>query len=457
MGNYDALRPLLAPRSIAVVGVSRSGKQGAVFLQGLLDPGFDGHVYVVNPSASEILGVRCYPNIGALPERPDLAILVLPAEPAVDVVRQCAAAGVPGAALFTAGFNELGTAEGEARSKALLAAAAGRTRLIGPNGMGVYNPRRGVAMFPGMPARVGGVGLVSQSGSLVQFLVRALDARGLGLSAGVSMGNQLDLNAADFVDYFADDPDTRVIGAYIEGVPEGRRFLESLRRAAASKPVILWKAGRAAAGARAARSHTGQLAGETGIWQAIARQANAVLVREAEELVDTLVAASALDRHARLGRRFAIVTGPGGPAVSASDACEESGLALAQLSERTLDALGRHVAPTGTSVRNPIDVGMVLAGAASVYGRCIRIASEDHDVEAVLVIGGDFGDPRGFAEMLVDESARSGKPLLYALTGDFGSLDLGGFLTEHGIATAPSAERALRAYARLALRPRRAG
>jgi acetyltransferase len=455
MGNYEALRPLLEPRSIAVVGVSRSGKQGAVFLQGLLEPGFDGDVYVVNPSASEIQGVRCYPSVGALPARPDLAILVLPAEPAIDVVRQCAEAGVPGVALFTAGFNEAGTPEGDARARALLEAAGGRTRLIGPNGMGVYNPRRGVAMFPGMPARVGGVGLVSQSGSLVQFLVRGLDARGLGLSAAVSMGNQLDLNAADFLDYFADDPETKVIGAYVEGVPDGRRLLQSLRRAAASKPVILWKAGRAGAGARAARSHTGQLAGETPIWQGVARQANAVLVREAEELVDTLVTASALDRGATLGRRFAIVTGPGGPAVSASDACEESGLELAELSGRTLDALREHVASTGTSVRNPIDVGMVLVGAAAQYGRCIRIAAADPAVEAVLVIGGDRGDPQAFASMLVDESARSRKPVLYALTGDFGSVDLADFLTEHGIATAPSAERALRAYARLALRPTR--
>jgi predicted CoA-binding protein len=211
MTASEVLRRIFDPRSIAVVGVSRSRKQGAVFLLGLLDPGFQGNIYVVNPAATEIMGVRSYPTISALPERPDLAVLVLPVDPAIEVVRQCAEAGVPAVALFTAGFNEAGTPEGNARASALLDAAGGRTRLIGPNGMGIYNPARGIAMFPGMPAEVGGVGLISQSGSLVQFLVRAVTERGLGFSKAVSMGNQLDLDAADYLDYFADDPDTRVI------------------------------------------------------------------------------------------------------------------------------------------------------------------------------------------------------------------------------------------------------
>jgi acetyltransferase len=317
--------------------------------------------------------------------------------------------------------------------------------------MGLYNPSRGVAMFGGMPAKVGSIGLISQSGSLVQFLVRALNARGLGFSKAVSMGNQLDLNAGDFLDYFSGDPDTAVIGAYIEGVPDGRRFLDALRRAATSKPVILWKAGRAAGGARAARSHTGQLAGEHRIWQGVARQARAVLVCEAEELVDTLVAASALGGRRFLGRRIAIVTGPGGPAVSASDTCEESGLVLAELSDGTRAALAERVAAAGTSIRNPVDVGMVIAGATAQYGACLRVAIADSDVDAAMVIGGDFSDPQGFAEMLVDASSRSGKPVLYALAGDYGTSETADFLAARGVATAPTAERALRAYARLAL------
>ena len=451
MSTYDRLKPLLEPRSVAVVGVSRQGKQGAVFLQGLLDPGFKGNIYVVNPSAEEVLGVKAYPSITALPETPDLAVLTLPAEPAISVVGECSACGVPGVALFTAGFNELATPEGDARAARLLAAAGSKTRLIGPNGMGVYNPRCGIAMFPGMPSEPGGVGLVSQSGSLTQALVRAVASRGLGFSKAVSMGNQLDLNAADYFEFFADDPDTTVIAAYIEGVPDGPRFRTALRLAASAKPVVIWKAGRVASGARAAQSHTGQLAGDYAVWQAMARQAGAMLVREADELVDTISVAAAFGHAAALGCRIAIVTGPGGPAVSASDACEEAGLELARFSEATLATLRGMVSAAGTSVRNPVDVGMVLQGAAEVYGRCLDVALADPNVDAAVVIGGERGNEEGFARMLADSRLKGGKPVMYALA-DGGTAAVHTLLAGARVATAPSAERCLRAYARLAIR-----
>jgi acyl-CoA synthetase (NDP forming) len=276
--------------------------------------------------------------------------------------------------------------------------------------------------------------------------------RGLGFSKAVSMGNQLDLDAADYLDYFADDPDTRVIGGYLEGVPDGRRFQRSLRRAAARKPVVLWKVGRMASGARAAASHTGQLAGEHQIWQAVGRQARAVLVREAEELVDTLVAATALDGYESLGRRLVIVNGPGGPAVSASDACEELSLCLAALTEQTTRELRELVAAAGTSVRNPVDIGMVILDATRIYGGILRVALADPGVDAALVIGGDATDPQAFSEMLVEASRKEGKPVLHVISGDYGPNPTGGYLADHGVAFAPSAERALRAYARLALR-----
>jgi acetyltransferase len=392
------------------------------------------------------MGVRAYPSIRELPKRPDLAVLTLPAEPAIEVVRQCAAAGVPGVAMFTAGFNELGTPEGDQRAEELLDAAGGKTRIIGPNGMGVYNPARGVAMFGGMPAKVGGVGLISQSGSLVQFLVRAVAGRGLGFSKAISMGNQLDLNAADYLEYFAEDPATTVIGAYIEGVPDGRRFQAALRKAAAAKPVVIWKAGRVPAGAKAAQSHTGQLAGSYAVWQGLARQAGAVLVREADELVDMVAAASAIAGRPT-GRRIVIVTGPGGPAVSASDACEEVGLTLARLGGETKARLRELVAAAGTSVGNPIDVGMVLVGATEVYGRCLNLALGDSQVDAAVVIGGARDDAEGFARMLVEAHRESGKPVMYALAEEGGPSQAA--LADGGVATAPSAERCLRAYARV--------
>jgi len=435
---------------VAVVGISRSGKQGSVFLQGLLNPGFKGDIYVVNPAADEIMGVRAYPSIAALPVTPDLAVLTLPAEPAIQVVADCAARGVPGAALFTAGFDELGTEDGRARGERLLAAAGRRTRLIGPNGMGVYNPRCSIAMFPGMPAETGGLALISQSGSLSQFIVRAANRRGLAFSKAVSMGNQLDLNAADFLEFFADDPETTAICAYIEGVPDGRRFRRALEKAALKKPVIIWKAGRAAAGARAAQSHTGQLAGDYTVWAALAKQAGAALVRDSEELVDTVAAAMALTGSNPPGRRVAVMTGPGGPAVSAADACEEVGLRLATFSAATTTALREIIAPAGTSVRNPIDVGMVLQGTAALFGRCLGIALSDPEVDAAVVIGGEQGNTEGFSRMLADARRDFAKPVMYALTEDFGPNSSAALLAAAGVATAPSAERCLRAYARVA-------
>ena len=438
------------PACVAVVGASPSGKQGNVFVQGLLDPGFKGDAFVVHPTASEVMGLPAYPRVSALPRRPDLAILVLPSEPAIEVVRDCAKVGVPGVALFTAGFNELGTEEGHARARALLEAAGGKTRLIGPNGMGIYNPRRGVAMFPKMSQRTGSIGFISQSGSLTSFTVRDAAERGLGFSAAVSMGNQLDLNAADFLEYFGEDPETQVIGAYVEGVPDGRRFQRVLRDVASRKRVILWKAGRVAAGAKAAHSHTGQLAGSYAVWQGLARQAGAILVREADELVDTLVAANALLRTRQSGRRVAIVTGPGGPAVSASDACEEAGLALAELSEDSRSKLREVVAAAGTSVANPIDVGMALVGATELYRRCLEVALADPGVDAALVIGVSRGDSGGFAEMLADVTRETGKPLMYVVGPEQQDRRMLEMLAEAGVATAPTAERALRAYARVA-------
>jgi acyl-CoA synthetase (NDP forming) len=449
MSTYEQLKPLLEPRSVAVIGVSRQGKQGAVFLQGLLDPGFKGRVFVVNPAADEVMGVKAYPSIADLPETPDLAVLTLPAEPAIAVVAECAARGVPGAALFTAGFNELATPAGDDRARRLLRAAAGKTRLIGPNGMGVYNPRRGIAMFPGMPEETGGVALVSQSGSLTQALVRAVASRGLGFSKAISMGNQLDLNAADYFEFLSEDPETSVICAYIEGVPDGPRFRDALSRAASAKPVVLWKAGRVSAGARAARSHTGQLAGDYAVWEGMARQAGVILVREAEELVDTVSVAATVGRRGSLGRRIAIVTGPGGPAVSASDACEEAGLELAAFSEPTISRLRELVAAAGTSVRNPIDVGMVLQGAADVYGACLSVALADAGVDAAVVIGGERGNEEGFARMLATAREKSRKPVMHALA-DGGPASVRSLLAAAGVATAPSAERCLRAFARLA-------
>jgi acyl-CoA synthetase (NDP forming) len=454
-GRQDAGLPaqaLFEPESVAVVGVPRKPRPGQLFLQALLDPGYHGRIYPVNPNAEEILGLRCYPSVAGLPEVVDLAVIVVPTAAAAAVVAECADKGVKAAVLFTAGFSELGTDEGRAREADLLAAARrGRLRLVGPNCMGVYVPKTGLGSFPGMPSERGAIGFVSQSGSLCNRLVWSGHERGLAFSKVISVGNQADLEASDFLEYLAGDPETDTVAAYIEGAKDGRRLRRALAEAGRRKHLVVWKVGRTRSGARAASSHTGALAGEADVWSGLLRQAGAIQVRDVDEMLDVLVVL----RHAGrpvgppVGGRMAIITGPGGPAVSAADACEEAGLELAELSRETKARLREVLATAGTSVRNPVDIGLVLGDAAEMYRRAVEATIADPGVDAAVVIGG-FARGEGWQEHIegiAALSAATGKPILEV---SFGSSDLvvDRALAQAGIPSFRSAERALRAYAR---------
>ena len=438
---------LFEPRSVAVIGVPREARPGQLFLQALLRPGYRGRIYPVNPNAQEILGLKCYPSVASLPETPDLAIVVAPTAAAVSVVQECAERGVKAAVLFTAGFSELGTDEGREREAELVAAARrGGLRLVGPNCMGVYVPKTGLGSFPGMPSEQGPIAFVSQSGSLSNRLVWSGAERGLAFSKVISVGNQADLEASDFLDYLATDPETEIIAAYVEGAKDGRRLWRALAEAGRRKPLVVWKVGRTRSGARAANSHTGALAGEAEVWTGLLRQAGAIQVRDVDEMLDVLVALRHTGRPA--GRRVAIVTGPGGPAVSAADACEEAGLELAELSTETQARLSSVIASAGTSVRNPVDIGLVLGGAAEMYRRAVEVTIGDPGVDAAVVIGGFArgNEWQGHIKAVAELSRKAGKPILQVA---FGSSDpvVDRTLAQAGIASFASAERALRAYA----------
>jgi len=440
---------LFEPRSVALVGVPREPRPGQLFLRALLDPGYGGRIYPVNPNAQEILGLPCYPSLAALPEVVDLAIVAVPAEAAVPVVEDCARRGVKAAILFTAGFSELGTQDGRDREARLLAAArSGGLRLLGPNCMGVYVPKSGLGSFPGMPSDVGPISFVSQSGSLGNRVVWTGSERGLAFSKVISVGNQADLETSDFLEYLANDSETEIIAAYIEGAKDGRRLHRALSEAGSRKHLVVWKVGRTPAGARAASSHTGALAGEAQVWAGLLRQARALQVCDLDELIDTLLALRFMGRSTRC--RMAIVTGPGGPAVSAADACEEAGLTLAELSPHTQERLRGIIAGAGTSVRNPVDIGLVIAGAPELYRRALEATILDPGVDAVVVIGGTTRgqDWEAHVEAMRDLSRRAAKPILQVSFGP-GDLVLDRAMARLGIPTFPSAERALRACARV--------
>ena len=440
---------LFHPRSVAVVGVPRGMKTGKLFFLALLDQQFPGAIYPVQPHAEEIDGIKAYPSVSAIPGPVDLAIILVPHHLTLSVVRECANKGVKGAILFTAGFRETGTEEGKALEEELVRTArSAGMRLIGPNCMGFYAPRSGLSFFPELSREPGNVGLISHSGSLANILCHLAPEQGVRFSKAVSLGNECDLTSADFLIYLGHDKETEIIGTYIEGIKDGPRFFSALSEASLRKPVILWKVGLTSEGAQAASSHTGALAGSSEIWQGMVRQTGAVPVVGFEEWLDMILGFSHLNLP--LGDRIAVISGPGGLAVSAAEACATNGLRLAELSSETRGVLARVVPPTGTSLRNPIDVGMTASLEIGIYIESTRAVAADPNVDAVVIIGTGMSPEtnRQYAEAIIEARRSLQKP--FAVVGiPIRDQTYAGHFHAAGIPFFASAERAMRTYARV--------
>jgi acyl-CoA synthetase (NDP forming) len=272
--------------------------------------------------------------------------------------------------------------------------------------------------------------------------------RGLRFSKAVSLGNECDLTSADFIAYLGHDDETLVIGAYIEGIKDGPRFFDALREASLRKPVIVWKVGLTQVGARAAASHTGALAVVRDVWEGIVEQTGAVPVAGFEAWHDALMGFSMLDQP--LGSRMAIISGPGGLAVSAAEACAENGLAVTQLSAATRLKLSKIVPPTGTSLRNPVDVGLTASLEMDIYVRSIQAVAADSSIDAVAIIGAGLGDEanRLFTEAILKTRRDTGKVILMVNLPGFDPAYIPQFCNA-GIPYFESSERAFRTYARI--------
>ena len=441
------LDAIFNPGSIAIVGLPQGMKTGKLYLIALQDMGFPGPIYAVNPKADEIDGIKSFPSVSDIPGPVDLAIVLVPTQSALDVVRECADKGVKGAVLFTAGGKELGTDEGRALENRLteLARESGM-RILGPNCMGLYAPRTGLSFFPGLSKDPGHVSLISHSGSLSNIIGRMAPERGLAFNKVVSIGNECDLNTHHFMMYFGQDRDTRVIGAYLENIKDGPRFLDALKHAAASKPVILWKVGLTPEGGKAAASHTGAIASSRDVWQGVIQQTGAIGVEGWEPWVDALMGFTLLNGD--LGDRMAIVAGPGGLCVSTAEACGNAGLKLAELTEASRSTLAEFVPPTGTSLANPIDVSLTASLQIDMYIRATAVASADPGVDAVVVAGCGLDDEtnRQYTEGLIRVQREYGKPLMIVKIPGFPS----GFaqtFCQAGIPFFDSSERAMKTYA----------
>ena len=348
---------LFHPRSIAVVGASAGpmNVHSQMFLDNLVGFGFQGKIYPINPGTAEISGLKAYPNLAAVPGPVDLVTSLIPAASTPRLIRECVAAGVKTVQLFTAGFAETGEPE-ETRlqDEIVEIARQGNVRLIGPNCVGIYCPASGITYCSDFPREPGDIAFITQSGSYTYLTVRMAAPRGVRFSKVVSMGNAADVNEIELLEYLAEDPDTAVIGAYIEGTRDGARFFRVLKETAERKPVIVIKKGSTAAGRRGTSSHTGAMSGDDMVWDTAIKQAGAIRVEDAEEMVDLLTTFTHFP--VPQSRRTVVVGAGGGVSVRASDQCEAGGLVLPPIPDKLRDQLAGHISAAGSMLRNPVDV-----------------------------------------------------------------------------------------------------
>jgi acetyltransferase len=410
------LDSLFAPRQVAVIGATdRPRSVGRTILSNLLRNPFGGALYPVNPKRSNVLGVQCWPDVSALPEKVDLAVIVTPAATVPGVIERCVDASVGGAVVISAGFREGGAAGIELEKQVLERARNGQMRIIGPNCLGVMTPGNGLnATFAAGMAKPGNVAFLSQSGALCTAVLDWSLSECVGFSAFVSTGSMLDVGWGDLIDYFGDDSATKSILVYMESIGDVRSFMSAAREVALAKPIIVIKAGRTDAAARAAASHTGALAGRDDVFDAALRRAGILRVAR---ISDLFYMAEVLARQPRpAGKRLAIVTNAGGPGVLATDALVGGGGELASLSDETRAALNQ-LLPPHWSHNNPVDV----LGDASPerYAKAVEIVAHDPNSDGLLVVltPQDMTDPTSIAEHLCRSAATIDKPVLASWVG----------------------------------------
>jgi len=453
------------PRSIAVVGASPNKfKAGTAYVRALLSADYRGKIYPVTSSGGQVLGLKAYPKVSDIPGEVDYVIISVPAQAVPEVLDDCAIKGVKVVQLFTAGFIELGDEGGRRLEQQVVARARqGGFRVIGPNCLGISHPAHGMPLGPStLMAESGTVGLISQSGGHATKLISQGIARGIGFSKAVSLGNACDLDIADFLEYLAADPETSTIGAYIEGIKDGQRWLKVASEAARLKPLVIWKGGSTEGGAKAAGSHTGALASADAIWAAAIKQARAVRVDNGDEWADVLLGFQHLPRY--LGGGVAIIAGltdgGGGDSVLAADSLLGAGLPVPNFTKETLAGLGKLLPRAGSIFSNPLDVSQA-GGRAELHQKAYRLAAADPGIELILIIA--YVDeivrslPAGSLESMIDLWTRlkveQPKPVVLVLPPGLAEperLKTQLKLSRAGIPVLPSLPRAAQSLAKIA-------
>jgi acetyltransferase len=410
------LDALFAPRSVAVVGATeRVGSVGRTIMENLINGPFGGPIYPVNFKAPSVLSIKAYPRMSDIPGPVDLVVIVTPAPTVPGIIRECVDIGVRGAIVISAGFREVGPQGAELERQVLAEARRGTMRLIGPNCLGLMNPSRGLnATFASTIARPGNVAFISQSGALCTAVLDWSLQENVGFSAFISIGTMLDVGWGDLIDYLGNDPQTRSIVLYMESIGDARAFISAAREVALTKPIIIIKAGRTAAAAHAAASHTGALTGSDEVLDAAFRRCGVLRVNTIGELFNMAEILAKQPRPA--GPRLAILTNAGGPGVLATDALINSGGQLAELAPETIEALNA-ILPPHWSHGNPVDI-LGDAGAER-YLEAIKIVAHDPNSDGMLVTltPQAMSEPTQVAELLRQHGELGHKPLLASWMG----------------------------------------
>lgn len=348
------LDPIFKPRSVAFIGASNNPtKWGQWMVRRPLNTGYRGAMYPVNLKEKEIQGLPAYQYIKDIPDTVDLAVITVPAATVPQVLMECVEKGVKGVIVISAGFAELGPEGRALQVKIAEIARAAGIRFLGPNCMGVYSAASRFNLLEWNP-HAGSIGFVTQSGTFGMYLARMANAKGYGISKIVSIGNQADLTMADYLEYLVQDPDTKAIVLYIEGMVEGRRFFEVAREVVKHKPIVVYKAGRTSAGARATLSHTASLAGDDEVFQAMCQQVGIIRTYETVHPFD--MAEALASQPLPKGNRVAILSGGGGHCVATAEACASLGLEVPEFDLETQQAIKAKLLPHSPIPRNPIDL-----------------------------------------------------------------------------------------------------
>jgi acyl-CoA synthetase (NDP forming) len=452
------------PQSIAIVGVPKGDYRfgGISFLTRLLESEFKGRIYPINPKTGEILGLKAYPSLSSLPEVPDLVMVSVPAPKVPAVLEECSQIGQRHIHIISAGFRETGTHEGRALEEQIASISRENGLLvIGPNCMGPYCPKSGLTAWGAIPGMKGPLGIISQSGGITQRLTEYMYSLGLGVEKAVSIGNATVLDSTDFLEYFSNEVDIRLIAMYLESVKDGRLFANLLKRITLEKPVVLWKGGQTEVGAKTVSSHTGTMAGEKRIWEALCNQTGMIQVHSMDEWADAILALSLLNPPK--GNGVFLIGGGGGNSATASDLCIREGLEVPQLTDKNMVRLRNMVPIAGCIAGNPLDMWRTFHDP-EYLSEVLEIGYSDPNISMIII---DRLIPRKAFHLpdLPDRTEETidllrsnihRKPTVFTVDSEGGDPDLarnGAILRARfcraGIPAYPSLKRAVRALSHL--------